>query len=163
MLENIADIIETVKISPNVTLVTLYNTHVSNRERIFRKLAENNINLDIISQSPCFGGDITLSFSLPDNDLAKTLEITAALKTEAETKNEKTEINICSDNLTISFCGAEIINTPGVAACIFEEFSRNEINIILISTSDVNVSCLISKSDEVKAIKMLQEYKLIIY
>jgi len=158
MLNNIAGIIENVKISPNITLVTLYNTLVANRAAIFRKLAENDINLDIISQSPCFGGDITLSFSLPDKDLAKTLEIAASFKTEYE----KTEINICSNNMSISFLGAEIINTPGVAANIFEEFSRHGINIILISTSDVSVSCLIAKHDEVKAIKMLQEYNLII-
>ena len=157
MLKDIANIIEHVKISPEITLITLYNTDVANREKIFRKLAENNINLDIISQSPCFGRDITLSFSLPDKDLAKTLEIAASFKTEYE----KTEINIWSNNLTISFFGAEIINTPGVAACIFEEFSKKGINIILISTSDISVSCLIAKHDEVKAIKMLQEYNFV--
>jgi aspartokinase len=148
MIKNIANIIESVKISRNITLVTLYNTHVSNREKIFEKLAENNINLDIISQSPCFGGDITLSFSLTDSDMAKTLEIAAAFKTER---------NICPNNLTVSFFGAEIINTPGFAANIFAEFSKREINIILISTSDVSVSCLIAGSDEVKAMKMLEE------
>ena len=157
MLKNIAGIIESVKIAPNITLVTLYNTPVSNREKIFRKLAENNINLDIISQSPCFGGDITLSFSLLDKDLAKTLEIAAEFKTEYE----KTDINICSNNMTISFLGAEIIKTPGIAASIFEEFSLKNINIILVSTSDVSVSCLVAKHDEVKAVKMLQEYNLI--
>jgi len=157
MFKNIAGLIEQVKVSHNVTLVTLYNTHVSNREKIFRKLAENNINLDIISQSPCFGGDITLSFSLSDKDLAKTLELAAALKTEYE----KTEIDICSNNMTISFVGSEIIKTPGFAAGIFEMFSEKEINIVLIATSDVSVSCLVSSPDEVKAIKMLQEYGLI--
>ena len=157
MLNNLKNIIESVKISTNITLVTLYNAHVSNRAKIFRKLAENNINLDIISQSPCFGGDITLSFSLPDKDLAKALETIASFKTEYE----KTDINICSNNMTISFLGAEIINTPGVAASIFEEFSRENINIILVSTSDVSVSCLIAKHDEVKAVKMLQEHNLI--
>jgi len=157
MFKDIAGIIENVKISTDITLVTLYNTDVANREKIFRKLADNNINLDIISQSPCFGKDITLSFSLPDKDLAKTLEIAAGFKTEYE----KTEINIWSNNMTISFYGAEIINTPGVAARIFEEFSKNGINIILISTSDASVSCLIAKHDEVKAIKMLHEYNFI--
>jgi len=157
MFKDIAGVIENVKIVPDITLVTLYNTDVANREKIFTKLAENNINLDIISQSPCFGRDITLSFSLPDKDLFKALEITAALKIEYE----KMAINICSNNMTISFFGSEIINTPGVAANIFGEFSKNEINIILISTSDISVSCLIAKSDEVKAIKMLQEYNLI--
>ena len=157
MLNDIIDVIESVKISQNITLITLYNASVANREKIFRKLAENNINLDIISQSPCFGGDITLSFSHPDKDLAKTLEIAAAFKAEYE----KTEVNICSNNMTISFLGAEIINTPGIAASIFEEFSKKDINIILVSTSDVSVSCLIAKHDEVKAIKMLQEHNLL--
>ena len=157
MLKDIANIIENVKISPNVTLVTLYNADVSNREKIFKKLAENNINLDIISQSPCFGGNITLSFSLFDKDLPKTLEIIAAFKTE----HEKTEINISSNNLTISFLGEQIINTPGIAASIFEEFSQEGINIILVSTSDVSVSCLIAKHDEVQAVKMLREHNLV--
>ena len=157
MIKDIANTIETVKISANVTLVTLYNAHVSSREKIFKKLAENKINLDIISQSPCFGGDITLSFSLADRDMAKTLEITAAFKTE----HEKTDINISSNNLTISFFGAEIIKTPGIAANIFEEFSQNGINIILVSTSDVSVSCLLAGSDEVKAMKMLRKYNFI--
>ena len=156
MLKDIAHIIENVKISPEITLITLYNTKVSNREKIFKKLAGNNINLDIISQSPCFGGNITLSFSLSDNDLAKTLEIASAFKTE----HEKTEINIWSNNLTISFLGGQIINTPGFAAGVFEEFSQSGINIVLIATSDVSVSCLIAKSDEVKVMKMLQEYNL---
>jgi len=152
MLKDIANIIENVKISPNITLITLYNTDVSNREKIFKKLAENNINLDIISQSPWFGGDITLSFSLSDDDLIKTLEVMADFKSE---------INISSNNLTVSFFGAEIINTPGVAARIFGEFSQNGINIVLIATSDISVSCLITKPDEVKVMKMLQEYNFI--
>ena len=157
MFKDMVNIIENVKISQNITLVTLYNTDVANREKVFKKLAENNINLDIISQSPCFGGDITLSFSLSDKDLSKTLEVAAAFKTE----HEKTEISIWSNNLTVSFFGAEIINTPGVAAGIFEEFSQNGINIVLIATSDTSVSCLIAKPDEVKVIKMLQAYSLI--
>jgi len=157
MLKDILDIIESVKISPDITLITLYNTNVSNREKIFTKLAGNNINLDIISQSPCFGGDITLSFSLSDKDLARTLEVAAAFKKE----HEKTEINISSNNMTVSFFGSEIINTPGVAAGIFEEFSQNGINIVLIATSDVSVSCLVTKSDEVKVMKILQEYNFI--
>jgi aspartokinase len=157
MLKDIVHIIENVKLSPNVTLVTMYNMDASNREKILRKLSENGINIDMICQSPCFGGDITLSFSLPDKDLAKTLEAAAAFKSE----REKTEVSICSNNLTIAFFGAEIINTPGIAAAIFGEFWNWGINIVLITTSDSSVSCLISKPDEVKAMKLLQGFNLI--
>ncbi|MCL1792786.1 MAG: hypothetical protein FWG34_02845 [Oscillospiraceae bacterium] len=157
MLKDIAHIIENVKLSHGVTLVTIYNTDASNREKILRKLAENGINIDMISQSPCFGGDITLSFTLPDKDLPKTLETAAAFKLE----KEKTEVSICSNNLTIAFFGAQIINTPGIAAHIFGEFLEFGINIVLITTSDSSVSCLVSKPDEVKAMKMLQELKFI--
>ena len=156
MIRDIAKAIESVKVSPDITLVTLYNAHISSRESIFKKLAENKINLDIISQSPCFGGDITLSFSLADKDMAKTLEIAAEFKTEYE----KTDINISSNNISVSFLGAEIVNTPGIAANIFEEFSKREINIILVSTSDISVSCLVAGSEEVKTMKMLKEYNL---
>ena len=157
MLGEIAHIIENVKLSHGVTLVTMYGMDASNREKILRKLSESNINIDMISQSPCFGGDITLSFSLSDMDLPKTLEAAAAFKAE----HEKTEVSICSNNLTIAFFGTEIINTPGIAAGIFGEFLAQGINIVLITTSDSSVSCLISKPDEVKAMKMLQEFNLI--
>ena len=157
MLKDIAHIIENVKLSHGVTLVTMYNADASDREKIFKKLAENSINIDMISQSPCFGGDITLSFSLPDKDLAKTLEVAAALKAD----REKMELSICSNNLTIAFFGAQIINTPGIAAGIFGEFLAWGINIVLITTSDSSVSCLVSKPDEVKAMKMLQEFDFI--
>jgi aspartokinase len=151
--------IENVKIFPNVTLATIYNvkSDVLSREHIFRKFAEGNVNLDMISQSPCFGGDITLSFSLPDKDLAKALEIIASFKTAYE----KTEINIQSNNFIISFFSAEMVNSPGVAASVFEAFSQKEINIILVTTSDISISCLVAKSDEVKSMKMLQEHNLI--
>lgn len=157
MLQDIAHIIESVKLSPGVTLVTMYNMDAANREKILRKLSENDINIDMICQSPCFGGDITLSFSLPDGDLPKTLEAAAAFKAE----HEKTELSICSNNLTIAFFGAQIINTPGIAAGIFGEFLNWGINIVLITTSDSSVSCLISKPDEVKAMKMLQKFNFI--
>jgi aspartate kinase len=151
------DMIESVKIFPNVTLVTINNVNAVKREHIFRKLSESGINLDMISQSPCFGGDITLSFSLPDADLAKTLEAVAAFKTEYD----KIELQIWSNNLIISFFSAEMINSPGVAASVFEAFSAKEINIVLVTTSDISISCLIAKSDEVKAMKMLQKHNLI--
>jgi len=160
--------IEGVKIFSNVTLVTINNVSALNRGRIFRKLSECGINLDMISQSPCFGGDITLSFTLPDADLAKTLEAIAEFKKEYE----RIEVHIWSNNIIISFFGAQMLNSPGIAASVFEAFSRGgdnsegeggdgrEINIVLVTTSDISISCLIAKSDEVKAMKMLQEHGL---
>ena len=157
MLNKLNDMIEGVKIFPNVTLVTINNVSALNRGHIFRKLSECRINLDMISQSPCFGGDITLSFSLPDAALAKTLEVIAEFKKEYE----KIEVHIWSNNIIISFFGAEMQNSPGIAASVFEAFSEVKINIVLVTTSDISISCLIAKADEVKAMKMLQEHGLI--
>jgi len=150
--------IESVKIFHSVTLVTIYNMRNDNisRERIFRKLAENSVNLDMISQSPCFGGEITLSFSLPDEDLPKTLAVISDYKANCE----KVETHVCSNNIIISFFSAQMINSPGVAASVFESFSRQGIDILLVTTSDISISCLVAKSDEVKIMKMLSEENL---
>ena len=149
--------IESVKIFNNVTLVAIYNMRNDDgRKSIFRKLAESSINLDMISQSPCFGGEITLSFSLPDEDLAKTLAIISDYKTNYE----KVETNVCSNNIIISFFSAKMINSPGVASSVFEEFSNKGIEILLVTTSDISISCLIAKSDEVKIMRLLSEQNL---
>lgn len=153
----LGDIIESVKIFNNVTLVTIYNMRDDNgRKSIFRKLAENSVNLDMISQSPCFGGEITLSFTLPDEDLSKTLAIISDYKSNYE----KVETHICSDNIIISFFSAKMINSPGVAASVFEVFSNQGVNILLVTTSDISISCLIAKSDEIKIMRMLAEQNL---
>ena len=151
------DMIESVKIFNDVTLVTIYNMRKDDgRKSIFRKLAENSVNLDMISQSPCFGGEITLSFSLPDGDLPKTLSVISDYKSS----HEKVETNVCSNNIIISFFSAKMINSPGVAASVFEALENQGIDILLVTTSDISISCLVAKSDEVKIMRMLAEENL---
>jgi Aspartokinases len=153
----LGDTIENVKIFNGVTLVTIYNMrNDGGRKSIFRKLAENAVNLDMISQSPCLGGEITLSFSLPDEDLTKALAVISDYKANCE----KVETNVCSNNIIISFFSAKMINSPGVAASVFEIFANHGIEILLVTTSDISISCMVAKSDEVKIMRMLTEQNL---
>lgn len=154
----LCEVIDSVKITNCVTLINVYNIKSENngREYIFRKFAENNINLDMISQTPCFGGEITLSFTLNDNDLPSALTVISRINTEFGSL----ETNICSDNIEISMTGLKMTTTPGVADKVFDEFSKKKINIILITTSDISISCLIAKADEVKVIKLLEDNRL---
>lgn len=153
------EIIESVRIFEDITIVSLFNTTNENlnREIIFSKLAEENINLDMISQTPFFGGDITLSFSLADKDFSKALHVISDFKN----LHEKLEVKISSQNMIISFISAQMINTSGIASAVFGMFGQHGVNITLVTTSDISISCLIAKSDSVKAIKMLTDNKLI--
>ena len=111
----------------------------------------------MVSQTPFFGGDITLSFSFADKDFSKALNII----TEFKNVHEKLEVKISSQNMIISFISAQMINTSGIASAVFDMFGRHGVNITLVTTSDISISCLIAKSDSVKAIKMLTDNKLI--
>ncbi|MCL2099186.1 MAG: hypothetical protein FWH24_01960 [Oscillospiraceae bacterium] len=97
-----------------------------------------------------------MSFSLPDEDLTKTLAVISDYKA----KFEKVETNVCSNNIIISFFSAKMVNSPGVAATVFEAFSNLGIDILLVTTSDISISCLAAKSDEIKIMRMLSEHNL---
>lgn len=123
--------------------------------KIFSKLAHENISVDMIIQS--YARKVSNT-----NDIAFTIEAADTDKA-LETLNQiKTSIN-CGDILVnseiakVSIIGAGMIDRPGIASAMFETLAKLGINIKMISTSEIKISCLVDKADAEKAVRALHE------
>ncbi len=135
-----------------ITIVGLENK-IGKTYELFKILAKNFINIDIISQS--FGEHITkdIAFTVKMNDLQKTLQVLE------ENKNELGIQEILhSENLAkVSIIGVGIANKPGVAANMFEALYEKNINMHMITTSEIKISVLVNSKDADLAMRAIHE------
>lgn len=124
---------------------------------IFNLIAGQNINIDMISQSPPYRGSISLSFTIPAYDIAKAISTLNKLKK----KVPNIFLEIDSGNTKLSVYGEKMRDLPGVAARLFTLLADNGIEIKLVTTSEVDISCLIYDKDVDKAIEAIKrEYNI---
>lgn len=138
----------------NVALVTVDNlpNDMNLISDIFNSIAEQGINIDMISQAPPYRGSVNLSFSLPADDLLKAI---SALNT-FKSKVPDLLVEVDSDNTKISVYGESMKNLPGVAAKLFTILANNGIVIKLVTTSEVDISYLIYDKDVDKALESIK-------
>lgn len=119
--------------------------------RIFSALAAEQINVDMIVQSTKQENTTDLLFTVTRDDLPRTLEITENIARElgAAGVRHATELG------KVSIVGAGMMSNPGVAARMFEAMAANGINIQVISTSEIKVSCLIDLDQVPKAVRAI--------
>lgn len=115
--------------------------------KIFNTLAKKGINVDIILQSVGRVGTKDISFTVAQDDLDDTL------RTLEENKDALTIQEIThKDNVAkISIVGAGMMSNPGVAAKMFEALFNAQVNINMISTSEVRITVLIDENDVERA------------
>ena len=124
---------------------------------IFRPLSQNSINVDMVVQNISSDGRETdLTFTIKSFDLAKTKKIIN------KNKNIIFKKMIFDKNVSkVSIIGVGMITTPGVTFRMFQALARKNINIQVISTSEIKISVLIKRTNVTKAIKCLhKEFKL---
>lgn len=128
----------------NIARVTLIGkaNKIGRIYKVFSLLADNNINVDIIVQA--FGEHISkdISFTVKENDLEETLEILHDYSDEFDIR----EIKSSSGMSKVSIVGIGIANNPGVAATMFEVLYENNINMHMISTSEIKISVLVNSN-----------------
>ena len=125
----------------DVTLITLSSLPGGKTvTQILTAFADGGINVDMISQTAPQGGSVRLSFTVSDRDLGSVLTILGQLS--GADKNLSPEI--LPGNSKIAFYDASMVNTPGVAAKVFSLLSQANIQIMLVTTSDVDISILVS-------------------
>ena len=121
--------------------------------KIFRDMAKAQINVDIILQS--IGRDSTkdISFTVAQSD------VDAAMKTLMENRDSIGFQNLSMDDTVckLSIVGAGMINSPGIAAMMFEALYDAKVNIRMISTSEIKVSVLIDEADSDIAMKAVHQ------
>ena len=108
---------------------------------IFNTIADAGISVDLIVQSIRKDEENDILFSVNKEDLNKTLAILEKISDEVGAK----EVFYDEDVAKISIIGAGMANVPGVAATMFKALADRDINIEIISTSEIKVSCLIKK------------------
>jgi len=135
-----------------ITIVGLENK-IGKTYSLFKLLAKYSINVDIIVQS--FGEHITkdIAFTVKMNDLDKTLKV---LEENREELNIK-DILHCENLSKVSIIGVGISNKPGVASDMFEALYENNINMHMISTSEIKISVLVNSSEADKAVKAIHD------
>ena len=125
--------------------------------KIFKPIGAAGIVVDMIVQNISTNNKTDLTFTVPKDDLNKTVKI---LKTKSAKINYK-EIIENKDIALISIVGAGMKTHTGVATRMFDALSKSKINITMISTSEIKISCVIDQRKCKKAIESLhKEFKL---
>ncbi len=117
--------------------------------RIFSALAERHINVDMIVQTASRGGKADISFTVTKSEAAVAEETTRAVGREIGAG----EVVAAEGVAKVSIVGAGMASNPGVAAAMFGALAAAGINIQMISTSEIKVSCIIPVDDVQQAVR----------
>ncbi len=124
---------------------------------IFKVLAEHKINVDMVIQGGMRASRNDIAFTIEGDELEKALP----LVNEVVLKIGASGMSYGKDVAKISIVGAGMQSNPGVAAAMFEALADANINIHMISTSEIRVSCIINEDEVNKAVQALHtKFKL---
>jgi aspartate kinase len=121
--------------------------------RLFRGLADRNINVDMIVQNVSLHGTTDISFTIPESDLVASTEVCDALVPDLGA----TGVISDDDVARVSLIGVGMKSHPGVTALTFETLAAHGINIEMISTSSIRISCLIRAEQAEEAVRALHD------
>ena len=119
--------------------------------RLFRALAERSINVDMIVQNTSLHGTTDISFTVPRVDLATAVEVSEGLKGELGATGVVSD----DDVARVSLVGAGMKTHAGVTATMFETLAERGINIDMISTSTIRISCIVRTDRVEEAVRTL--------
>jgi len=135
-----------------VSVLGLANS-ITSLSTIFTTLAENHLNVDIIVQSTTEAETANLAFSIKTDDLLATLNV---LENNKDVLNYE-QLDAENKLAKVSIVGSGMISNPGVAAKMFEVLAENEIQIKMVSTSEIKVSAVVEEKHMLKAVEALHE------
>ena len=118
--------------------------------KIFGLLAQKNINVDIILQSTGRDGKKDISFTCAEGEADLAMRV---LKESAHFH----DVSVDTTCAKVSIVGAGMQSHSGVASKMFEALSNNNINIKMISTSEIKISCIIDRADADKAVSAIHD------
>lgn len=120
---------------------------------LFNRLARADINVDMIVQSTGKDGRNTISFTVPATSVGVTREVSDSFLKEMGGGTIDVQENIA----TLSAVGIGMKSHSGVAGAMFEALAKNNINIEMISTSEIKITVVINKEDGRKALEAVHE------
>ena len=119
--------------------------------KVFRALADRDVNVDMIVQNVSEHGVTDISFTVPKDDLPASSDVTTALASDLGATGVSTDPAIGK----VSLVGAGMKSNPGVAATVFEVLAAAGINIEMISTSAIRISCVVAEDEIERAVQEL--------
>lgn len=136
----------------DVAVITILNVpdEPGTSFKIFGLLAQKNINVDIILQSTGRDGKKDISFTCAQGEAEAALRV---LKESAH----YADVSVDTTCAKVSIVGAGMQSHSGVASKMFEAMSNNNINIKMISTSEIKISCIIDRDDADKAVSAIHD------
>ncbi len=122
--------------------------------RVFRVLADANVNVDMIVQNVSQQGLTDISFTVSLDDLPKIDQIMGLIVDDIKATGYNYDTSIGK----VSLIGAGMKSHPGIAADMFGVLAENNINIQMISTSPIKIACVIERDDIEKAVRALHKH-----
>ena len=119
--------------------------------KIFSSLAADNISVDMIIQSLEEGNLNNIAFTVNDSDLKGAINVLERVKLDINAGEVVVDGNIAK----VSLVGAGMVDRPGIAAGMFEAMAEAGINIKMIATSEIKISCLVDKDQAEEAIRSI--------
>ncbi len=140
--------------------ITVYHLPIRSKalSELFGRISNRNVNVDMISETVISGNSFDCSFTVPES------EELVLKKSLGELKSKFPEIcyDIDKDIVKISIVGVGMRSYPGVAAKVFKVLEEENIEIQMITTSEIRISCIIKKAYERLALnKLAKEFNLI--
>jgi aspartate kinase len=120
---------------------------------IFQALSRHHVNVDMIVQSANRANVTDMCFTVPRGDLALAVETAREVAREIGAETVSYDEHVAK----VSIVGAGMADRPGVAALMFDALAHQKINILMISTSEIKVSCLIPDHDAHRAVRAVHE------
>lgn len=121
--------------------------------RLFAALAAEQVNVDMIIQGATRNGQNDIAFTVKRDDLKRALAAVEAIKEAVGAKGYTYDDRVGK----VSIVGAGMVTRPGVAAAMFEALAAEGINIEMISTSEIKVSCIVKEAEVPRAVRALHE------
>lgn len=124
--------------------------NINSISNLFGKISSKRINIDMISQTAPIDGIVNISFTIPKGDLNECMSILSEF-------TDKDNLSIDEDITKFSIVGIGMKTTSGVAGRMFKLFAENNIEVKLITTSEIRITCAIKTQDKLRAVKIIAE------
>lgn len=148
------DGVSRITVSEDVALVTFHKVpnDLNLISNIFDEFSNAKINLDMISQTAPQGHFVNISFTLPSDQLMKVLELAGKFRK----MHSALKPMISNGNCKLQLYGEEMREMYGVASSAIEAISHTNVELALITTSEVDISLLVTQPHYNEAIEALE-------
>ena len=145
-----------IAVTDKVVMVSIrripYSTKIT--AELFKDLALNEVNIDVINQNPSVGGTINIAFTAHADDLDAVNEVLDKF----EAKNPTIQVLKVNEVVKVSIVGSAMRSQSGIAAEVFELFAENDLEVKLVTTSEISISYTFDKKYKSKVVEVLAKH-----